>query len=187
MFVGNTRVNHVFLCMDGKRRRCKGCHVFGICKEVVIGRITCNNHLCKTYLAGHWAKKKWNPKCDSMWWNFCDFCLPLTRYTWFIYLMLWSICVTIWTPTSTNCITDQLLLLLTSLMKPRVLCQCSLFSSLFTYFIFTFIQVLFNKYVIVLFLHDIVCKYLLTKWFFFSTTESGKECNWYCELYLVHR
>lgn len=138
-------------------------------------------------LQGTELKKKWNPKCDSMWWNFCDFCLPLTRYTWFIYLMLWSICVTIWTPTSTNCITDQLLLLLTSLMKPRVLCRCSLFSSLFTYFIFTFIQVLFNKYVIVLFLHDIVCKYLLTKWFFFSTTESGKECNWYCELYLVHR
>lgn len=71
--------------------------------------------------AGHWAKKKkWNPKCDSMWWNFCDFCLPLTRYTWFIYLMLGSICVTIWTLTSTNCITDQLLLLLISLMKPRV-------------------------------------------------------------------
>lgn len=71
-------------------------------------------------LQGTELKKKWNPKCDSMWWNFCDFCLPLTRYTWFIYLMLWSICVTIWTLTSTNCITDQMLLLLISLMTPRV-------------------------------------------------------------------
>lgn len=49
---------HGILCMNGKRRRCKGCHVFGICKEVAIGCLTCNHHLFKTcYLAGHWAKK----------------------------------------------------------------------------------------------------------------------------------
>lgn len=39
----------------------------------------------------------------------------------------------------------------------------------------TFIQVLFNKYVIVLFLHDIVCKYLLTKWFFFLNNRVRKR------------
>lgn len=54
MFVENNRVNHVFLRLDGKRRRCKGCHVSNIRKEVVTGCPTCNIHLCKNcYLARH--------------------------------------------------------------------------------------------------------------------------------------
>lgn len=54
MFVENNRVNHVFLRLDGKRRRCKGCHVLNIRKEVVTGCPTCNIHLCKNcYLARH--------------------------------------------------------------------------------------------------------------------------------------
>lgn len=61
----NNRVNHVFLRLDGKRRRCKGCHVLNICKEVVTGCPTCNIHLCKNcYLARHWVKKLvkiWSP------------------------------------------------------------------------------------------------------------------------------
>lgn len=57
----------------------------------------------------------------KMWFNVMKFLWLLLAFNP-LYLMLWSICVTIWTLTSTNCITDQLLLLLISisLMKPRV-------------------------------------------------------------------
>lgn len=140
MFVGNTRVNHFFLCMDGKRRRCKGCHVFGICKEVVIWCITCNNHLCKTYLAGHWAKKK--KMKSKMWFNVMKFLWLLLAFNplYLIYIpnVVKYVCDDL--NTNFNKLYNLSIVLLISLMKPRVLCQCSLFSSLFTYFIFTFIN-----------------------------------------------
>lgn len=72
VFVEYNCVNHVFfLCLDGKRRMCKGCHVFSIRTEVVTGCPTCSILLCKTcYLARHWARKNnCDPKCDWMWWN----------------------------------------------------------------------------------------------------------------------
>lgn len=58
---------------------------------------------------------------SKMWFNVMKFLWLLLAFNP-LYLMFWSICVTIWTLTSTNCITDQLLLLLISisLMKPRV-------------------------------------------------------------------
>lgn len=110
------------------------CSVFA--KRLWLGVLLVTITSARPTLQGTELKKKWNPKCDSMWWNFCDFCLPLTRYTWFIYLMLWSMCVTIWTLTSTNCITDQLLPGTSVDQFNEATCIMSMFTIQFSFYVF---------------------------------------------------